>query len=128
MWVICNFYFFLVSFKGHIHRIRVRSCHINSQSTLTVFAYFLMQPICYIIKSRGLRPATFFWKRPEQTFRVNFVKSLRIPFLQNNSVQLLLDYNIKWNNFTSSTEKSYPLFNIFHKSVLFYYWGYAIQR
>ena len=128
MWVIYNFYFFLVSFKGHIHGIRVSSCHINSQSTLTVFAYFLMQPSCYIIKSRGLRPATFFLKKTWTDVSSEFCEIIKNTFLQNNSGQLLLDYNIKWNNFTSSTEKSYSLFNIFHKSVLFYYWGYAIQR
>ena len=93
MWVISyNFYFFLVSLKGHIHKIRVTSCHINSQSTLTVFAYFLMQPSGYIIKSRGLRHATFFWKRP-QIFLRSFFKFHRMwIFLESSFLDILALY------------------------------------
>ena len=70
------------------------------KGVLKNFAKFTGKQLCQILsfkKVAGLRPATLLKETLAQMFSVNFVKLLKIPFLQNSSGRLLLIFLLDHN-------------------------------
>ena len=86
---------------------------------------FTVKRLCqslFFHKVVGLRPATLLKKRPwHRCFPVNFVKFLRIHFLQNTSGQLLLTYHPGSQSgqyFFENIDKALDMYSYFDKIIL----------
>ena len=92
----CNISDLYSYYQRQNYRSNHRRCSVR-KGVLRNFGKFTEKRLCqglFFNKVAGLRPATLFKKRLwHRCFPVNFVKSLRTPFLQNTSGQLLLKIN-----------------------------------